>query len=174
MTERPPLPDTLEPKAQETLERALSLLVRMNETGALSLLEDAVALLPDSISYLMDPRLLKIGANLAYLLHVVEQVEPTLISVTMRHLVEELNQEFAPERMKALPRVGPFSLLRALSDPDVQRGLGVLVLLLRALGRSFERSSQELTALMEATEKTLAELRRQRAEIEQAAALPQP
>jgi uncharacterized protein YjgD (DUF1641 family) len=155
-----------DPKAQEALERTLSLLIRMNETGALAFLEDAVELLPDSLSYLMDPRLLKIGANLAYLLHVVELVEPTLITVMMSRLVEELNRELTPERMKELPRVGPVSLVKALADPDVQRGLGILVLFLRVLGRAFDRSSQELMALMEATEKTLAELRRQRAEME--------
>ncbi|QWK12043.1 MAG: DUF1641 domain-containing protein [Thermoflexus hugenholtzii] len=159
-----------DPKAQEALERTLSLLIRMNETGALAFLEDAVELLPDSLSYLMDPRLLKIGANLAYLLHVVELVEPTLITVMMSRLVEELNRELTPERMKELPRVGPVSLVKALADPDVQRGLGILVLFLRVLGRAFDRSSQELMALMEATEKTLAELRRQRAEIERQAA----
>jgi uncharacterized protein YjgD (DUF1641 family) len=159
-----------DPKAQEALERTLSLLIRMNETGALAFLEDAVELLPDSLSYLMDPRLLKIGANLAYLLHVVELVEPTLITVMMSRLVEELNRELTPERMKELPRVGPVSLVKALADPDVQRGLGILVLFLRVLGRAFDRSSQELIALMEATEKTLAELRRQRAEMERQAA----
>jgi uncharacterized protein YjgD (DUF1641 family) len=159
-----------DPKTQEALERTLSLLIRMNETGALAFLEDAVELLPDSLSYLMDPRLLKIGANLAYLLHVVELVEPTLITVMMSRLVEELNRELTPERMKELPRVGPVSLVKALADPDVQRGLGILVLFLRVLGRAFDRSSQELMALMEATEKTLAELRRQRAEMERQAA----
>jgi uncharacterized protein YjgD (DUF1641 family) len=158
-----------DPKAQEALERTLSLLIRMNETGALAFLEDAVELLPDSLSYLMDPRLLKIGANLAYLLHVVELVEPTLITVMISRLVEELNRELTPERMKELPRVGPVSLVKALADPDVQRGLGILVLFLRVLGRAFDRSSQELMALMEATEKTLAELRRQRAEMERQA-----
>jgi uncharacterized protein YjgD (DUF1641 family) len=159
-----------DPKAQEALERTLSLLIRMNETGALAFLEDAVELLPDSLSYLMDPRLLKIGANLAYLLHVVELVEPTLITVMMSRLVEELNRELTPERMKELPRVGPVSLVKALADPDVQRGLGILVLFLRVLGRAFDRSSQELMALMEATETTLAELRRQRAEMDRQAA----
>ncbi|SNB72373.1 DUF1641 domain-containing protein [Thermoflexus hugenholtzii] len=159
-----------DPKAQEALERTLSLLIRMNETGALAFLEDTVELLPDSLSYLMDPRLLKIGANLAYLLHVVELIEPTLITVMMSRLVEELNRELTPERMKELPRVGPVSLMKALADPDVQRGLGILLLFLRVLGRAFDRSSQELMALMEATEKTLAELRRQRAEMERQAA----
>ncbi|GBD09812.1 hypothetical protein HRbin22_02073 [Candidatus Thermoflexus japonica] len=159
-----------DPKAQEALERTLSLLIRMNETGALTLLEDAVELLPDSLSYLMDPRLLKIGANLAYLLHVVEMVEPTLITVMLSRLVEELNRELTPERMKELPRMGPVSLVKALGDPDVQRGLGILMLFLRVLGRAFDRSSQELMALMEATEKTLTELRRQRAEMERQAA----
>ncbi len=162
-----------DPKAQEALERALGLLVRMNETGALAFLEDMTELLPDSLSYLMDPRLLKIGANLAYLLHVVELLEPTLITVMMSRLVEELNRELTPERMKELPRAGPVSLLKAMGDPDVQRGLGILLLFLKVLGRSFQRSSQELLELMEHTEKTLGELRRQRAEIErQALAAP--
>lgn len=155
-----------DPKAQEALERVLALLVRMNETGALAFLEDVVELMPDSLSYLMDPRLLKIGANLAYLLHLIELIEPTLITVMMSRLVEELNRELTPERMKELPRVGPVSLLKALADPDVQRGLGIMLIFLRVLGRAFERSTQDLMGLMESTEKTLAELRRQRAEME--------
>ncbi|MDW8065366.1 MAG: DUF1641 domain-containing protein [Anaerolineae bacterium] len=161
-----------DPKAQEALKRAVGLLIRMNETGALTFLEEITELLPDSLSYLMDPRLLKIGANLAYLLHVIELIEPALITVMTSRLVEELNQELTPERMKELPRVGPVSLLRALSDPDVQRGLGIMLLFLRVLGRAFHRSSQELVELMEQTEKTLAELRRQRMAIEQQAIPP--
>ncbi|WP_376792234.1 DUF1641 domain-containing protein [Thermoflexus sp.] len=158
-----------DPKVQEALERALSLLVRMNESGALAFLEDVTELVPDSLSYLMDPRLLKIGANLAYLLHGVELLEPTLITVIMSRLVEELNRELTPERMRELPRAGPASLLKAMGDPDVQRGLGILLLFLKVLGRAFHRSSQELTELMAHTEKTLAELRRQRAEMERQA-----
>jgi len=163
-----------DPKAQEALERALSLLVRMNETGTLTFLEDVVELVPDSLSYLMDPRLLKIGANVAYLLHLVELIEPTLITVMLSRLVEELNRELSPERMRELPRVGPVSALKALADPDVQRGLGIMLIFLRALGRAFERSSGELLGLMESTKKTLAELRRQRAEIERQALAAQP
>ncbi|HXF70092.1 MAG TPA: DUF1641 domain-containing protein [Thermoflexus sp.] len=163
-----------DPKVQEALERALSLLVRMNESGALTFLEDVAELVPDSLSYLMDPRLLKIGANLAYLLHVVELLEPTLITVIMSRLVEELNRELTPERMRELPRAGPASLLKAMGDPDVQRGLGILLLFLKVLGRAFHRSSQELTELMAHTEKTLAELRRQRAEMERQALAARP
>jgi hypothetical protein len=52
-----------------------------------------VELLPDSLSVSDGSAAAEDWGQPAYLLHVVELVEPTLITVMMSRLVEELNRE---------------------------------------------------------------------------------
>ncbi len=49
--------------------------------------------------------------------------------------------------MQNPPRVGLSGLLKQLSDPEVQKALGVLFLLLKALGKAFGHMGEERKAL---------------------------
>lgn len=153
-----------DPKAQEALEKGLAVLTKLHESGMLEFAEGASELMGDSLSYLLDPKVLKIFSNLAYLLHILELLEPTMISVMAEHFIKELNREVTPELMKDPPRLGPLALVKALGDPDVQKGLGVLFVFLKVLGRAFDGAAKELLPLLEETERTLAQLREQREE----------
>jgi len=154
-------------RKRQAVEEALEVLVRLQESGALKLLEDASDILLDSVSYLTDPKLLKIFSNLAYFLHILELLEPTILTVMFNHFAEEMSREFTPERMKNPPRMGPMGFVKAMSDPDVQKGLGFLFLFLKILGRSFDRSAVQFSQMMEQTEKVLQDLRTQRDQLRQ-------
>lgn len=149
-------------RKRQAVEEALEVLVRLQESGALKLLDDASEILLDSVSYLTDPKLLKIFSNIAYFLHMLELLEPTIFTVMFNHFAEEMSREFTPERMKNPPRMGPMGFVKALSDPDVQKGLGFLFLFLKILGRSFDRSATQFSQMMEQTEKVLRDLRARR------------
>jgi len=49
--------------------------------------------------------------------------------------------------MQDPPRVGLAGLFKQLSDPEVQKALGVLFLLLKALGKAFGHMNEERKAL---------------------------
>ncbi len=149
-------------RKRQAVEEALEVLVRLQESGALKLLDDASEILLDSVSYLTDPKLLKIFSNIAYFLHMLELLEPTIFTVMFNHFAEEMSREFTPERMKNPPRMGPMGFVKALSDPDVQKGLGFLFLFLKILGRSFDRSAAQFSQMMEQAEQVLRDLRARR------------
>ncbi len=149
-------------RKRQAVEEALEVLVHLQESGALKLLDDASEILLDSVSYLTDPKLLKIFSNIAYFLHMLELLEPTIFTVMFNHFAEEMSREFTPERMKNPPRMGPMGFVKALSDPDVQKGLGFLFLFLKILGRSFDRSAAQFSQMMEQAEQVLRDLRARR------------
>ena len=151
--------DVKDEKTARALEEAVGILVQMHEDGTLEFLKEAVHVFSDATSYLTDPRLLKIFANLSYLLHIVELIEPTILSVMFNNFARELGREFTPELLKNPPKMGPMGFVRALSDPEVQQGLGFLFLFLKVLGRSFDQSAREMATMMEQVESKLAELR---------------
>ncbi len=107
-----------DPKAAEALARLLETAVKLEESGLLDLVE---ALADEKVirslsELLLTPGSLRLLDNLDKLLDIAGTA------------AEALSQPAEP--------VGLSGLLRALGDPEVQRGLGKLVGLLRALGRA--------------------------------------
>jgi hypothetical protein len=94
----------------------------------------------EALSYLTDPKVLRIWANIAYFLHFLEL-----------ELGEQLHKGYGRNK--------------ELGDPDVQRALGFIFLMLKALGRSIDTSGKQLTALMEQMEKQFEMIRKQREEM---------
>ncbi len=146
-------------KAAKALEEALDILVQMHQDGTLEFLKEASHVFSDATAYLTDPRLLKIFANISYFLHILELLEPTIITVMFNNFTRELGKEFTPELMQNPPRMGPMGFVKALSDPDVQHGLGFLFLFLKVLGRAFQQSAGQMSGMMAQVERKLEELR---------------
>lgn len=59
---------------------------------------------------------------------------PTAIR-NLATVITALNAAETQQQFEDPPQVGPFEALRQLRDPEVQRGLGRLIVLLRAIGR---------------------------------------
>ncbi|MEB2837232.1 MAG: DUF1641 domain-containing protein [Desulfurococcales archaeon] len=106
-----------EPGAAEALEKLVRVAVKLDEAGVLDLLEA-----------LADGRLIREFLEAALsggAIRVLDQ---------LNDIVKEIGE--VADAIVAEPRpVGLSGLLRALRDPEVQRGLGRLIALLRALGR---------------------------------------
>ncbi len=155
----------METKRAEALERLMDLAVKMHENGTIDFLENLSEISSEALSYLTDPRILKIWANIAYILHFFELMDPTIVSVMGNNFVKALNENLTPETFKNPPRVGLSGLLRELGDPDVQRALGFIFLLLKALGKSIDASGKQFTDLMQQMEKQFEMMRKQREEM---------
>jgi uncharacterized protein YjgD (DUF1641 family) len=124
---------TITPERREALEKFLDLLVRMNELGLLDTLKD-----------LMDPELigrlseLVLTPGMMKLLDRADDLLELAGSVDVEDLKKSL--PLVKAALEALARepkpVGLRGLLGALRDPDVQRGLGLAVEVLRAIGKA--------------------------------------
>ena len=155
----------MEAKRAEALERLLDVAVRLHENGTLDLLENLSEVSSEALSYLTDPKVLKIWANIAYFLHFLELMDPTIISVMGNNFIKATGEIMTQETFKNPPKVGISGIIRELGDPDVQRALGFIFLMLKALGRSIDTSGKQLTALMEQMEKQFEMMRKQREEM---------
>ncbi len=149
-------------RVQESIEKLLELLQKANEAGLIDLAEEVVDLVPDSLSYLTDPRILTIGSNISFMLHVLEMLNPTMLTVMFNNFAKALNEEMTPETFQNPPKVGLMGLMRMLGDPDVQRALGFLFLFLKAFGRSISYTSEEFSKLMPQMENQLKMIREKR------------
>ncbi len=149
-------------RVQESIEKLLELLQKANEAGLIDLAEDIVDLVPDSLSYMTDPRILTIGANISFLLHVLEMLNPTMITVMFNNFAKALNEEMTPETFQNPPKVGLMGLMRMLGDPDVQRALGFIFLFLKAFGKSIAYTSEDVGKMMPQMEKQLQMIREKR------------
>jgi uncharacterized protein YjgD (DUF1641 family) len=124
---------TITPERREALEKFLDLLVRMNELGLLDTLKD-----------LMDPELIGRLSELVLtpgtmkLLDRADDLLELAGSVDVENLKKNL--PLVKAALEALARepkpVGLRGLLGALRDPDVQRGLGLAIEVLRAIGKA--------------------------------------
>ncbi len=146
----------------EALQRVIDVAHALHKNGVLDFLEQISHLTPELLSYLTDPRILKIGANISFLLHLLELLDPTMITVMFDNFNKALSQNLTPEVFKDPPRVGLSGLIRMLGDPDVQRALGFIFLLLKSFGQSIQQSGKELTSLMEQMEKQFKLFKEQR------------
>ncbi len=150
---------------KEVIGRLLELAEKLEKNGTLEILETLSDLSTDAISYLTDPRILRIGSNVSFMLHVLEMIDPTLLTVMFNNFWKEFQKEMNVENMKDPPKVGLLGILRMLSDEDVQRALGFMFLFLKAFGRSLEVSSKQLLSMMENVQKQMEEMRRKREEL---------
>lgn len=124
---------TITPERKEALEKFLDLLVRMNELGLLDTLKD-----------LMDPELIGRLSELVLTPGTMKLLDRAddLLELAGSVDVEDLERglPLVKAALEALARepkpVGLRGLLGALRDPDVQRGLGLAVEVLRAIGKA--------------------------------------
>jgi uncharacterized protein YjgD (DUF1641 family) len=118
---------------REALEKFLDMLVKMNELGLLDTIRDLLD--PEFIGrlseLLMTPGTLKLLDHIDDLLDLAGSIDVEAIKGNMpliRAALEALSREPKP--------VGITGLMRAMSDPDVQKGLGLMVELLKAIGKT--------------------------------------
>jgi len=154
-----------EAKKVEALERLIEVAVKLHENGTLDFIENISDISSEVLSYLTDPRILKIWANIAYILHFLELIDPTILSVMGNNFTKSLNEVLNPDTFKNPPKVGLSGIIKMLGDPDVQRALGFIFLFLKAFGKSIDTSSKQLTEMMKQMEKQFEMMRKQREEM---------
>ncbi len=130
------LDDILTGDRIKALDRALRMLVKLDEFGVLEALEEMVnpEFLGSLAAFLINIHTLKLLDRLDDLMKAVSSVDYESLA-ERTDLLNEVIRSLQDKPKK----VGITGLLKELRDPDVQRGLGVLVEVLRSIGK---RSSE--------------------------------
>nr|BAL57661.1 hypothetical conserved protein [uncultured Deinococcota bacterium] len=131
----------------EALEKLAETLEKLDKSGALAFLGHLSENFGEGLGMLMEPQLLRLVSHGANALDLLSRIEPAAVGMMAGALQKGLAETFTPEVMQDPPRVGLAGLLRQLSDPEVQKALGVLFLLLKALGKAFGHMNEERKAL---------------------------
>lgn len=129
---------------REALEDMISVVERFNESGALDLLAAAGTRDQRSDEQLYeafadDPANLRTVQNLSLLAAGLSRVDPDVLATMME------GDGVAADEFADPPELGLLGVFHQLRDPEVRRGLGVVILLLKQLGsRSGSPTSKEL------------------------------
>jgi len=154
--------EKLTERQEEALKRLADLAVKLHENGIIDLLEQLSELSPKAISYLAEPRILRIGSNISFILHILEVINPTIFSVMMNNFIEALSKEMTPEQMMEPPRATMGKIIKYMRDPDVQRALAMIFIFLKAFGSSIDTSAEQFKRMMGMMEKQFAKMREER------------
>ena len=131
----------------EALEKLAETLEKLDKSGALAFLGHLSENFGEGLGMLMEPQLLRLVSHGANVLDLLSRIEPAAVGMMAGALQKGLAETFTPEAMQDPPRVGLAGLFKQLSDPEVQKSLGVLFLFLKALGKAFGHMSEERKAL---------------------------
>lgn len=124
------------PERRAAFEKFLDTLVKLDEYGLLDAVNGLVdpELIGRLAEILITPSTLKLLDRVDELVGLLGEVDVDAVKSnvgTLKAVLEALQKEPKP--------VGLAGLLRALSDPEVQRGLGVAIEVLKALGRASQK-----------------------------------
>ena len=136
----------------DALEKLAETLEKLDESGVLELAGEVSEVLVENLGQLMEPRNLRLISHLGKLTDVLAQIDPNAAGMMTELFIESLTEVFPKEKLRNPPRVGLAGLLRALSDPEIQKGLGVVLELLRVVARTLDKAKakeDELMAMME-------------------------
>lgn len=123
----------------EALDKTLQLLSKLNELGILDTVTDILEpeVIERAASLIINPSTLRIVDR-------IDQLTGTLGKIDYDTLEKRIN--LLNEALKSIPekpkRIGLLGLLGELRDPDVQRGIGVLIELLKAIGKAAEKQQK--------------------------------
>ncbi len=151
-------------RKEKALERLMDLAAKWQEEGIIDFLEGMTDIAMDSLSYITDPKVLKMMTNLMYFAGLLSKVDPTMIYVMVGNFGKELEKNMTIDTFKNPPKVGIFGLLKMMNDPDVQRALGFMFLMLKAFGKSIDESAKTFVPMMEQMEKQFEQMKKARKE----------
>ena len=123
----------------EALDKTLQLLSKLNKLGIL-----------DTVTDILDPETIKriailiINPSTLRILDRIDQLTEIIGKIDYDTLQERIN--IINEALKSIPekpkQIGTLGLLGELRNPDVQKGIGVIIELLKAIGKTAEKKQK--------------------------------
>ncbi|BEP16877.1 hypothetical protein PYJP_02290 [Pyrofollis japonicus] len=135
----------LDEKAMEALESLMKMAAKLKESGLLDLLETMAEKYEELLMYTgSDQRVYHMLAALEAALNGMKAADPWKYKMAIEKMTSCAMSALDPEELqKVKPVKGLFSLLRALSDPNVAKGLGIMLYLAARLGACMGQEGKE-------------------------------
>lgn len=135
-------PEALDEKSMEALLTLAKTAAKLKESGLLDMLATIAEKYEEMLLYTSsDQRVYHALAILEAALTGLKNADPWKAKPAVEKLTACLVNALTPENIeKAQPVQGVFSLMKALKDPDVAKGLGILIAMAKALGRCAKSS----------------------------------
>lgn len=138
ISQDPPQLRPVPPAAGEAVWADVSNRLRLlQEAGALDALTDGLLLLAQLKDLLDDTLVSGLGAALSAGMEALDALNAPAVQVLLRALADD-GGELTAALLRPRPVAGFTGFIRALKDPAVQRGLGMVVAVLHQLGSAAE------------------------------------
>ena len=122
----------------KALEELMDALGKLKESGLLDMAKVIVEKYEDLMTFLaQDRRLFHLMAAGEGLLNSLEDVDAIKLKLTTQELGGCALSALTSEELEKARPVGLSGLLRALRDPDVMAGLGLMIAILKAMGKCY-------------------------------------
>jgi len=134
----------LDEKTAEALTSLMKVAAKLKESGLLDLLETMAEKYEELLLYTgSDQRVYHALAALEAALNGLKDADPWKYKLALEKMTSCFINALDPEEMqKAKPVKGVFSLIKALSDPRVAKGLGLMLYLAARLGACMEQGEK--------------------------------
>ncbi|WP_126451032.1 DUF1641 domain-containing protein [Sulfodiicoccus acidiphilus] len=117
------------------VEKLLARLNELNNNGTLDTLLEMAYWLKSLRDLLNEDAVRNLSEKVSSLLEVSSEMSELLKQGWLSKLNEVLSSQEIRDAVKDPPRVGLSGLIRMLSDPDVQKGMGIAMSILKAIGK---------------------------------------
>lgn len=143
--EKSPVNEERMEEAGKALEELLDMLTKLKESGLLDMLKAMLEHYEDLMTYMaQDRRLFKAMVMVEGALNGIEEADAAKIKYASMGLSQCSTKALEEIMDKGVEPVGLMGLLKALRDPDVMYGLGLMIAMAKGIGKCFKENMERM------------------------------
>ncbi len=132
-------------EAGKALEELLDIMTKLKESGLLDMLKAMVERYEDLMTYMaQDRRLFKAMVMVEGALNGIEEADAAKLKYASMGLSQCSTKALEEVMDKGVEPVGLMGLLKALRDPDVMYGLGLMIAMAKSVGKCFRENMERM------------------------------
>jgi len=129
----------------KALEELLGMLAKLKESGLLDMLKSIIERYEDLMTYMaQDRRIFKAMSMVEGALNGLEDADAAKLKYASMGLSQCSTKALEEIMDKGVKQVGIIDLLKALRDPDVAYGLGLMLAMAKSIGRCFKENMERM------------------------------
>ncbi len=132
-------------EAGKALEELLDIMTKLKESGLLDMMKAMIERYEDLMTYMaQDRRLFKAMVMVEGALNGIEDADAAKLKYASMGLSQCSTKALEEVMDKGVEPVGLMGLLKALRDPDVMYGLGLMIAMAKSIGRCFRENMEKM------------------------------
>ena len=132
----------------KALEELIELLAKLKESGLLDMLKAMLERYEDLMTYMaQDRRMFKAMTMVEGALNGLEDADAAKLKYASMGLSQCSTKALEDIMEKGVEPVGLLGLLKALKDPDVAYGMGLMIAMAKSIGRCFKENMEKMKSM---------------------------